>query len=138
MLVVLDANEYIFGLGSRRERACEQLLDTVVRRTPAITARIPRLIVNEVRRNLSPEAFREFLSILTMLRLTIDEDSVAPIELGIQYEALGLKPADAFIAAYTEWVGAAMLITENRHFLSRHSNLPFQVLTAEHALKRLS
>ena len=54
MLVVLDANEYIFGLGSRREQACKQLLDVLVRRTSAVTVRLPRLIVNEVRRTLSP------------------------------------------------------------------------------------
>ena len=65
----------------------------------------------------------------------IDEDTEVPFELGAKYETKGLKPADAFIAAYTEWVGADALVTENRHFLSLHSNLPFKVVTAETCLK---
>lgn len=68
---------------------------------------------------------------------SIDEDFVVPFELGTKYEARGLKPADAFIAAYTEWVGADALVTENRHFLTRQTDLPFRVLTAEQCLKLL-
>ena len=138
MLIILDANEYIFGLGARRERACEQLLGVIVRRTGHIAVRIPRLIVNEVRRNLTPEAFKEFLALLTLLRTSIDEDSVVPFEVGIRYEADGLKPADAFIAAYTEWVGVEVLISENRHFLSRQADLPFRVLPADRAIRLIS
>jgi len=51
---------------------------------------------------------------------------------------MGLKPADAFIAAYTEWVGAELLVSENRHFLSRHADLPFRVLPAEQAIRLIS
>ena len=138
MLVILDANEYLFGLGARRERACEQLLGVIVRRTDRIAVRIPRLIVNEVRRNLTPEAFKEFIALLTLLGTFIDEDSVVSFESGIRYEAEGLKPADAFIAAYTEWVGAEWLISENRHFLSRQADLPFRVLPAEKAVRLVS
>ena len=93
------------------------------------------MIVEEVRRNVTPEAFREFLSIVRELT-TIDEDLVVPFELGTKYEQAGLKPADAFIAGYAEWVGSDALITENRHFLTRHPDLPFRVLTAEAFLKR--
>jgi hypothetical protein len=42
--------------------------------------------------------------------------------------------ADAFIAAYTEWVGADVLVIENRHFLNHHPDLPFKVLTAQECL----
>lgn len=45
-----------------------------------------------------------------------DEDIVVPFEIAFKYETKGLKPADAFIAAFTEWVGADVLVTENRHF----------------------
>jgi hypothetical protein len=51
---------------------------------------------------------------------------------------MGLKEADALIAAYTEWAGADALVTENRHFLNKHPNLPFKVLTAEKCLKIMS
>ena len=134
MLVVLDANEYIFGLGSRRERACEELLDGIVQGQGGIAVRISRLIVNEVRRNLTPEAFKAFLNTLSLLATPIDEDEIVPFEFGSKYEWKGLKPADAFIAAYAEGVGADILVSENRHFLSRHSDLPFKVLSAQRCL----
>jgi hypothetical protein len=57
------------------------------------------------------------------------------IPIRLNYETKGLKPADAFIAAYAEWVGADVLVTENRHFLSCNPDLPFKVLTAEKCLK---
>ncbi len=95
---------------------------------------IPRTIFEEVKRNLTPEAFREFIIFINALT-TIDEDIVVPFEIAARYEAGGLKPADAFIAAYTEWVGADVLVTENRHFLNHHSGLPFKVLNAAKCLK---
>lgn len=67
----------------------------------------------------------------------VEEDYVVPFELGAKYEGLGLKPGDAFIAAYAEYVRAEFLVTENRHFLSRRSDLPFQVVTASECLKCL-
>ncbi|MBI3020645.1 MAG: hypothetical protein HYY59_01405, partial [Candidatus Omnitrophica bacterium] len=50
------------------------------------------------------------------------------------YESLGLKPGDAFIAAYTEWTGADYLVTENRDFLALTA-LPFKIVRAEALLK---
>ena len=64
-----------------------------------------------------------------------DENFVVPFKLGVQYQARGLKPADAFIGAYTEQVGADCLVSENRHFLGRQKNLPFRVVSAEQCLK---
>ncbi len=96
--------------------------------------RIPRTIVEEVRIHLSPEDFATFIRAINSLT-TIDEDFLIPFELGAKYEARGFKPADAFIAAYAEWVGADVLVTENRHFLKHNPGLPFKVLTAAKCLK---
>lgn len=96
--------------------------------------RIPRRIVEEVRSHLSPEDFVKFIRVINTLTI-IDEDFVVPFEIAVKYEMEGLKPADAFIAAYTEWVGADVLVTENRYFLSKNPNLPFKVLNAEDYLK---
>lgn len=96
---------------------------------PAPTLRIARLIVNEVRINLHPKAFKEFILFLNGLT-RIDEDFLIPFELGAKYEARGLKSADAFIAAYAEWAKADILVSENRHFLTRQKNLPFKVRSA--------
>lgn len=123
LLLVLDSNEYLSAVGLTRKPPCERLLDVLIERYPTHRIRIPRLIVNEVRRHLSPQVFKEWLTSLLAVAI---------------YETQGLKPADAFIAAYTEWVGAELLVSENRHFLTRHADLPFHVLTAEQTLKQLS
>lgn len=117
-----------------KKPASKILVDTILDVFPIHSIRIPRLIIEEVSRNLTPEEFREFIEFITNLT-TIDEDFVVPFELGAKYELDGLKPADVFIAAYTEWTGADILATENRHFLRHHSNLPFKILNAEDCLK---
>jgi predicted nucleic acid-binding protein len=99
--------------------------------------RLPRLISDEVRRNLSAEEYKDFLIFVTSLTV-IDEDFVVPFEIGFKYGTQGLKPADSFIAAYAEWVGADALVTENRHFLKRTDNLPFVVVTAEECLRLMN
>lgn len=110
MLLVLDTNVYIFTFGPRKEASCENLLKKI----PYLSGtfiRIPRLIVEEVRSNITPEAFKEFLKFIDILTV-VDEDIIVPFEIAYRYEAKGLKPADAFIAAYTEWVGSDILVTE--------------------------
>jgi hypothetical protein len=134
LLLILDSNEYIFALGKIREPACEELLRHIAELNERISFRICRLIVNEVRPNLTPEAFKEFM-LFVHLFVTIDEDNEIPFELGVRYEAMGFKPADAFIAAYTEYTGAEILVSENRHFLSCQADLPFKVCNAEKCLK---
>lgn len=135
MLLVLDSNEYLFALRADPKPSAVRLLKEITASFPDHQIRIPRLVVEEIRRHLPPENFREFLSIIRGMT-TIDEDLVVPFELATKYEQAGLKPADAFIAAYSEWVGADALITENRHFLARRTDLPFRVLTAEAFHKR--
>jgi hypothetical protein len=137
LLLVLDSNEYIFAFGLFRKPSCEALLIKILDTVPANNIRIPRPIVEEVKRNLVVEAFKEFVEFINALTI-IDEEILVPFELGIKYELKGLKSSDAFIAAYVEWVGADALVTENRHFLSRSSDLPFKVLNAESCLKILS
>ncbi len=138
MRLVLDTNEYLFAFGLLKEPACEELIAVIVEQSPRHSLRIPAKIAEEVRRKLTGEAFREFIGFLNTLSITIDEDFLVPFELGAKYESKGLKPADALIAAYVEWVGADALITENRHFLSRQSELPFKVFTAKKSLRVLT
>lgn len=134
MLVVLDSNEYIFAFGISKKPTSEKLLDIIIDSFPKHSIRIPRMIVDEVSRHLTPEEFKEFIEFIVNLTV-IDEDFFVPFELGARYELKGLKPADACIAAYVEWTGAEALVTENRHFLKRSLNFPFKILTAEDCLK---
>lgn len=134
MELVLDANEYIFAFGLAKKEVCTALFKRILENASAHRIHICRTIVEEVKQNLSPEEFREFVLSINPLSI-IDEDFFVPFALGEKYVGKGLKPADAFIAAYTEWVGAAALVTENRHFLTHQGDLPFRVLTAERCLK---
>lgn len=136
MLLVIDSNEYILAFGPSNEVSPKSLFDILLEEFPVHTLRIPRLTVEEVRRHLTPEIFREFIELISNFT-SIDEDILVPFELGAKYESKGLKSADAFIGAYTEWVGADILVTENRHFLTLHIDLPFRILTAEKAVKFL-
>jgi len=134
LLLVVDSNVYIFGFGLVKVPACKDFIYEAIAKKQSVTVRIPRTIVEEVRLHLAPEDFSTFIRVVNTLT-AIDEDFLIPFELGSKYESRGFKPADAFIAAYAEWVGADALVTENRHFLSKHPNMPFKILTAEKCLK---
>jgi len=134
---VLDANEYIFALGLFKKESCESLIEYFLARTSAHSISICRTIVEEVRVNLTPKDFQTFTKFIN-LSAPIDEDFLVPFELGARYEKKGLKEADALIAAYVEWVGADVLVSENRHFLSRNPELPFKVLNADNCLKLIT
>jgi hypothetical protein len=135
--LVIDSNEYIFAFGLVKADASLKLIEKLLERKHLHIVRLPRTIFEEVRRNLSPEYFHEFINFIKAFT-TIDEDILIPFELGVKYEIRGFKMADAFIAAYTEWVGADVLVTENRHFLKHDRDLPFKILTAEKCLKIIS
>jgi predicted nucleic acid-binding protein len=137
LLLVIDSNVYIFGFGLVKIPACKNLIYEIIEKRELYNVRIPRAIVEEVRSHLAPEDFSTFIRVINILT-TIDEDFLIPFELGAKYEARGFKTADAFIAAYAEWVGADVLVTENRHFLNSNPDLPFKILTAEKCLKLIS
>ena len=118
-----------------RKPSCETLFHTLLEAPAKHRIRVSRTILEEVRRNTAPQRFRDFWLFLQALGVAVDEDWEVPFELGAKYEFLGLKPGDAFIAAYTEWTGADCLITENRDFLTMTA-LPFKVVRAEAFLKR--
>ena len=133
MLIILDSNEYIFSFGLHKKPFATTLLEKLVETFPQNIIRIPRTIAKEVKRNISDQEFKEFILFIHTLT-KIDEDIVVPFELVFKYEMIDLKPTDAFIAAYADFIHADILVSENRHFLSRH-NLSFKVLTAEKFLK---
>ena len=131
MRFVLDTNEFIGAFKAKPNPTVSNLLNKLT--TEQHPLFITRTIINEVRRNLSTINFSRFIKFIHIIA-TIHEDAFVPFEIGIKYGSLGLKPADTFIAAYCEWIKADVLVSENRHFLTRTSNLPFKVLTAEKTL----
>ena len=136
MLLVLDSNEYIFAFGLLKDQNCENLIKLLQEKISLHRIRISRTIVEEVRAHLTQEVFKEFILFINSLTI-IDEDVFVPFELGAKYELKKFRPADAFISAYTEFVGADVLVTENRHFLTRQEVLPFKVSSAKKILSEL-
>lgn len=61
MRLVLDTNEFIAALGVVKNPASETLLAELLETFPKHTIHLPRTIINEVRRNLSPILFTNFI-----------------------------------------------------------------------------
>ena len=136
LLLVLDSNEYIFSFGYERKDSCQELLNHLANDPSHHIIRIARTTVDDVRRRVSGNDFREFLGFLRAMEMFIDEDELVPYEFGGKYLSRRLKPGDAFLAGYTEWVGANYLISENRKDFVDHPHLfTFKVSTAEQFLK---
>ena len=132
MRVVLDSNEYILALGERRKN---QMM--LFRLLSGKDIFLPHLVLEEVLRNLKyttkdaeNRIRREMES-----RLNVVDDSGVPSVLVEKYRNRGMKSADALIAAFTEWINADILISENRHFLTEIEIDEFEVVTAEQFLK---
>ncbi|HDH12894.1 MAG TPA: type II toxin-antitoxin system VapC family toxin [Nitrospirae bacterium] len=134
MRLVIDTNVFIYAFTTTTNPSCKSVINLIAESPDKFKLRIPRTIIEEVRRNMIPESFQEFFGFISEIT-SIDEDFFVPFEIAFRYERGGLKTADAFIAAYAEWVGADILVTENRHFLKHNPELPFKVLTADNCLK---
>lgn len=136
MRFILDSNEYIFAFGTSKATSILELFENFRSHPTRYSIHICRSIVNEVYRNTTESDFQDFFKFISAIT-SIDEDYLVPFELGAKYENLGLKPGDAFIAAYAEYIKVELLVSENRHFLVRRSDLPFRVVTSMECLKYL-
>lgn len=67
MLLVLDSNEYLFAFGLAKKPASVSLLDLIVKQSERHTIRAPRMVVEEIRRNLSGDLFREVFTLIRKL-----------------------------------------------------------------------
>ena len=140
-IVVLDSNEYIFGI-ARVDPNCEALLHRLseVNWRDKVQVVTPRIVEREVVRNLQaidPLAPKLFYSILANRPWTgvTYEDPAG--ELIGKYLDLGLAEEDAIIAAVVEWSGAGVLVSENRHFLEELETEAFEVVDAAEFLEML-
>jgi predicted nucleic acid-binding protein len=134
--IVVDTNEFVFALTGPTDSPPLRMLEVQLRARDHFEIRLPQIIVNECARNLPQRMHPQLFDLLNSLA-SIDPDYVVPFEVGERYRSLGLKPADALIAAYCDWIDADALVTENRHFLVRHrKHMPFEVLTADAFLLR--
>lgn len=132
--LILDSNEYIFGLSGSKE-SCTQLID----RLETLRIFVPLLVLREVERNLEHiyglgSAFFQLIGNRNNITIVWSPPSET---LVLQYVARSFSKEDATIAATAEQIQAEYLISENRHFLQNSEGLPFQVVNAETALTLL-
>ena len=134
MRICIDSCVFIHGL-QETDPASVQLLDTI---SPALILVIPRLVGQEVTRNLiRPEQVRSFYRLFHNRDFAFIIDEPVPRELVDKYVELGLpEKADAFIGAFAEWMEAQYLISDNRHFLRELHTDAFEVLDAETFIER--
>jgi hypothetical protein len=94
---------------------------------------IPRLIAQEVTRNLSTlEQAKQFYRLFQNYEFAQIIDEPVPSLYVQKYVSLGLPAkADAFIGAFAEWMNVDYLVSENRHFLRELKASAFQVMDTD-------
>ncbi|MBN1484789.1 MAG: PIN domain-containing protein [Chloroflexia bacterium] len=105
---------------------------------PTLQLVVPRLVVQEVTRNLrSHEQVRRFFQLFHQSGHAFIVDEPVPINLVNKYVELGLPAkADAFIGAFAEWMQVRYLVSDNRHFLRDLRTDAFDVLDAAEFVSR--
>jgi hypothetical protein len=103
---------------------------------PELTLMIPRLVAQEVTRNLkTTEQVRRFYRLFQAYDFAFVVDEPVPRNLVVKYTNLGLpEKADAFIGAFAEWMNVRYLVSSNRHFLRELQTDIFDVLDAAETL----
>jgi len=137
MQVVLDSNEFLFAFLAKKKECI-----LVLRACRSMDAVIPSIVLEEVSENIKIEAgkdqsgkVRKFISKSGWFKV-IDDNQI-PNMLLEKYVTKGLKKEDAMIGAFTEWVGAKYLISENRHFMKLNVK-DFEVLSAKQFLVKFN
>lgn len=136
MRAVLDSNIFIFALRSENPLFAEILKLAEIQ----YACTIPNLVLREVVERLKVLEGKEFASFtlyfLQSLNIRIIADELIPAELIQKYQRRGAKEGDALIAAFTEWIKADYLVTENRDFL-KEIKLEFKTIPGEEFLQLL-
>jgi hypothetical protein len=134
MRICIDSCVFIHA--AQREKSAERRLITLI--GPTIQLVIPRLIAQEVARNLrSTKQVRRFYRLFYELDSASVVDEPVPVELVAKYVGLGLPAkADAYIGAFAEWMQVRYLISDNRHFLQELQTDAFEVLDTEAFVSR--
>jgi len=103
---------------------------------PDLSLVIPRLVAQEVNRNLTtPRQLRLFYRLFSIHGNAVIIDQPVPQDLVSKYVGLGLpEKADAFIGAFVDWLQIPYLISANRHFLRNLQLDAFRVLDASEFL----
>ena len=136
MRIVLDTNEYIFGLDREAEEVAPgRVLDAIrilIEESKDFRLLLPEIIRKEVERNIPVDLEGDFYRfIYSSEKIEHYSMSDVPVELFEKYrDKKGLKEGDALIAAFAEFVKTDYLVSENRHI---YRDLDIQEFTAVNA-----
>lgn len=126
MRICIDSCVFIRGL---REPASDAAR-LVALISPSLQVYVPRLVIQEVARNLVASDIARFYRVLYESEFAHIVDDPIPNELFRRYIALGLNAkGDAYIAAFAEWLRVDCLISDNRHFLQELHTDAYRLLT---------
>jgi hypothetical protein len=143
MRIILDTNEYIFGMDSEAgEVAPGRVLDAIrilIEECEDFRLLLPEIIREEVQRNIPADLEGDFYRLIYSSE-KIEHYSMldVPVELFEKYRnEKGLKEGDALIAAFSEFVKTDYLISENRHIYRDLDIREFTPVNAEEFLEIL-
>lgn len=133
--IALDTNVFIFALRQTEGfPACNQLLFGEL---PKLNIYVLLQVLLELNQNLSNHQVSViFIALKTARSIHLDYAAV-DLELVEKWKIRGAKKGDAVISAHLEMAGISYLISENRHFLSEISELPFKVISSQQAVSML-
>ncbi len=144
MRLILDANEYIFGMDESSQkhhsRRVLQKIDELLEGIPEFILFIPEIIRSEVQRNMPRTYLDEFYRFMSSNERIIYSriDDVPEALIDKYHTELGLKSEDALIAAFAEWQGVHLIISDNRHFYEELKVEQFVTCSAEEFLRLLT
>lgn len=143
MRIILDTNEYIFGLDSEAEEVAPgRVLDAIrilIEEYEDFRLLLPEIIRKEVQRNIPADLEGDFYRLIYSSE-KIEHYSMldVPVELFEKYRnEKGLKEGDALIAAFAEFVKTDYLISENRHIYRDLDIREFATVNAKEFLEIL-
>ena len=143
MRVILDTNEYIFGLDRETgEDAPARLLNAIrvlIEESEGFRLLVPEIIRKEVQRNIPEDLEGDFYRLIYSSE-KIENHSMLniPVKLFEKYRSdKELKEGDALIAAFAEFAQVDYLISENRHVYRDLEVREFTPVNAQEFLKIL-
>ncbi len=132
MRICIDSNQFIFGLSGSDADS-----EMVLKLLPRLEIVIPRLVLQEVTRNLNQAQAKALYALLNQAPHVAIVEEPVPADLVDKYVALGLREkADAVIGAFAEWQGVKYIISDNRHFLDELHSSAFEVVSPGEFLHR--
>jgi hypothetical protein len=137
MRIVLDSNEYVFGLDTTAgPNPSSRLLDLVrilIDESEDFRLLVPEIIAREVQKNLPPGLEKNFFKLIrSSQKIEFHTLFEVPKAAFQKYRRqTGLKQADALIAAFADHMKADYIISENRHIYRDLKATAFVTLTAE-------